>query len=132
MTLAEDTRWLDATEQAALVRNGEVHPTELATAAIERIEQLDPDLNAVVVEWFDEALAWAADPDLPEGPLRGVPFLLKDLNTPMAGQPLSNGNRALKTAGWRPPADATLVARYRAAGLVILGRTNSPESAACR
>jgi amidase len=127
VTLADETRWMDATEQAALVRAGDVHPTELVTAAVERIEQMNPTLNAVVSQWFDEALGWAADPDLPGGPLRGVPFLLKDLSTAMAGQPLSNGNRALKDAGWRPPADSTLVARYRAAGLVILGRTNTPE-----
>ena len=118
---------MDATAQAELVRSGRVHPSELVDAAVTRIEQLNPALNAVVHEWFDEARAWAADPDLPAGPLRGVPFLLKDLNTTMAGQPLSNGNRALKEAGWRPPDDATLVARYRVAGLVILGRTNSPE-----
>ncbi len=127
MSLVDETRWMDATAQADLVRTGQVHPSELVEAAAERIGKLNPELNAVVTEWIDEARAWAADPDLPDGPLRGVPFLLKDLNTAMAGQPLSNGSRALKDAGWRPPADATLVARYRAAGLVILGRTNSPE-----
>ena len=61
------------------------------------------------------------------GPLRGVPFLLKDLYTSFAGQTLSNGNRALKEAAIVDTVDTTLVSRYRAAGLVIAGRTNSPE-----
>ena len=68
--------------------------------------------------WFDHARELAADPALPDGPFRGVPFLLKDLYTAFAGQTLSNGNVALKAAGDRRPADTTLVARYRAAGLV--------------
>jgi amidase len=54
-------------------------------------------------------------------------MLLKDLWAAYAGQPMTNGNAALKAAGYRPDADTTLVARYRAAGLMILGRTNSPE-----
>jgi len=117
---------MDAVDQAALVDKGEVTPGELLDAAIERIERLNPALNAVVIEWFSDARATAADP-LPEGALRGVPFLLKDLSTTFAGQALSNGNRALKEAAIVDSADTTLVSRYRAAGLVIAGRTNSPE-----
>src|SRR6187431_2931282 len=123
---ADDTRWMDATEQAALVRSGQVSPTELLEAAIERIESIDPHLNAVVIRWFDEARATAAGP-LPDGPFRGVPFLLKDLWAAYAGQPLTNGNRALKDALAPSPADTTLVGRFRNAGLVTAGRTNSPE-----
>ena len=96
-------------------------------AAIERIERYDPALNAVVIEWFDHARAVADDPLLPAGPFRGVPFLLKDLYTMFAGQTMSNGNVALKAAGIIDTTDTTLVARYKAAGLVIAGRTNSPE-----
>jgi amidase len=118
---------MDATEQAALVAKGEVKPSELLDAAIERIEQTDPAVNAVVIEWFDHARSVAADPALPDGPFRGVPFLLKDLYTSFAGQTLSNGNVALKEAGKVDAADTTLVARFKAAGLVIAGRTNSPE-----
>jgi len=125
--LADETRWMDATEQAALVAGGEITPSELLEAAIERIEQSNPALNAVVIEWFDHARSAAADPDLPEGPFRGVPFLLKDLYTSFAGQTLSNGNVALKEAAKIDNADTTLVARFKAAGLVIAGRTNSPE-----
>ena len=125
--LADQTRWMDATDQAALVAKGEVTPSELLEAAIERIEQSNPAINAVVIEWFDHARSVAADPDLPDGPFRGVPFLLKDLYTSFAGQTLSNGNVALKAAAKIDAADTTLVARFKAAGLVIAGRTNSPE-----
>lgn len=125
--LADETRWMDATDQAMLVAKGEVTPSELLEAAIERIEQSNPALNAVVIEWFEHARSVAADPDLPDGPFRGVPFLLKDLYTSFAGQTLSNGNVALKEAGKIDTADTTLVARFKAAGLVIAGRTNSPE-----
>jgi amidase len=125
--LADETRWMDATDQAALVAKGEVTPSELLEAAIERIEQSNPSLNAVVIEWFDHARSVAADPGLPDGPFRGVPFLLKDLYTSFAGQTLSNGNAALKEAGKIDAADTTLVARFKAAGLVIAGRTNSSE-----
>lgn len=126
-SLADETRWMDATDQAALVARGEVTPGELLDAAIERIERSNPALNAVVIEWFDHARSVAADPDLPAGPFRGVPFLLKDLYTSFAGQTLSNGNVALKDAAKIDTADTTLVARFKAAGLVIAGRTNSPE-----
>ena len=125
-SLADDTRWLDATDQADLVRSGQVTPSELLEAAIERIEALDPQLNAVVIRWFDHAREVAAGP-LPDGPFRGVPFLLKDLWATYAGQTISNGNKALKAAAQVSPSDTTLVARFRAAGLVTAGRTNSPE-----
>ena len=118
---------MDAVDQAALVAKGEVTPIELLDAAIARIEETDPALNALTITWFDHARRLAADPALPDGPFRGVPFLLKDLYTAFAGQTLSNGNVALKAAGIVDTADTTLVARYRAAGLVIAGRTNSPE-----
>ena len=84
-TLAAETRWMDATDQAALVRKGEVSAAELLDAALERIEDLDPSLNAVIIRWFDEART-AAD-HLPDGPFRGVPFLLQDLWAHYAGQP---------------------------------------------
>ncbi len=118
---------MDAVDQATLVAKGEVTPIELLDAAIARIEETDPALNALTITWFDHARRLAADPALPDGPFRGVPFLLKDLYTAFAGQTLSNGNVALKAAGIVDTADTTLVARYRAAGLVIAGRTNSPE-----
>ncbi len=117
---------MDAVDQAALVKKGEVTPLELLEAAIERIERFDPVLNAVVIRWFDHARD-TARAELPDGPFRGVPFLIKDLFAGYAGQPISNGNRAFKNEKVISDADTTLVTRYRRAGLVIAGRTNSPE-----
>ena len=113
---------MDATDQAALVARGDVTPGELLEAAIARIEQSNPALNAVVIEWFDHARSVAADPRLPGGPFRGVPFLLKDLYTTFAGQTMSNGNIALKQARMTDASDTTLVSRIKAAGLVVAGR----------
>jgi amidase len=117
---------MDAVDQAALVEKGEVTPLELLDAAIERIERIDPVLNAVVIRWFDHARDTART-DLPDGPFRGVPFLIKDLFAGYAGQRISNGNLALKNEKAISHADTTLVSRFRDAGLVIAGRTNSPE-----
>jgi amidase len=114
---------LDATAQAALVRTGEVTATELVTWAIERIERLDPALNAVVTRAFEAALAVAAT--APAGPFGGVPYLLKDLVAEMAGVPCREGSRYLR--GHVPTADSELVRRLRSAGLVILGKTATPE-----
>src|SRR3954452_6593883 len=125
-SIADDTRWLDATAQAALVADGQVSPSELLEAAIERIEALDPQLNAVVIRWFDHARDVARG-DLPDGPFRGIPFLLKDLWATYAGQPISNGNKPLAERLSPSEADTTLVGRFRAAGFVTAGRTNSPE-----
>jgi amidase len=126
-SVADETRWVDATGQAELVATGQVAPVELVDAAIERIERLDGELNAVIMRWFDHARQVAAAADLPDGPFRGVPFLLKDLSAHYAGQPLTNGNVALREAMPVSADDTTLVSRFRAAGLVTLGRTNSPE-----
>src|SRR5271156_1872922 len=111
---------MDAVDQAALVHDGEVTPLELLDAAIDRV------LNAVVIRWFDNARD-TARAALPDGPFRGVPFLIKDLFAGYAGQPITNGNLALKNASVVSDADTTLVSRFRGAGLVIAGRTNSPE-----
>lgn len=117
---------LDATAQAKLVRNAEASPAELAEAAIERIEALNPQLNAVIHPLFEEGLAEARG-ELPAGPFRGVPFLYKDIGASLAGQPLHMGTRALRDAGFRAPIDSYLARRFRAAGLVTLGKTNLPE-----
>ena len=118
---------MDATAQAELVERGEVTPLELTEAAIERIEALDGPINAVIMRWFDHAREVATSPELPDGPFRGVPFLLKDLWAAYAGQPLTNGNVALRDAQPISADDTTIVSRFRDAGLVTLGRTNSPE-----
>jgi amidase len=113
----------DLTEQAALVRSGEVSALELVDAAIARLEGA-PELNVLVHEQFEEAREAAAGP-LPDGPLAGVPFLLKDLGEPQAGKPERMGSRALRDHV--ASETAWTVERYLAAGLIICGRTNTPE-----
>lgn len=121
---------LDATAQADLVRRREVSPRELVDAAIARLEAVNPQLNAVIHTQLDEARARAADPaSLPDGPFRGVPFLMKDIGGPEAGQPNHAGSRLLKEIGYRETVDGYLTTRVKQAGLVILGRTNTPELA---
>jgi amidase len=115
---------LDATAQADLVRRKEVKPIELVDAAIARIERLNPRLNAVINSWFDEAREQARGP-LPQGPFTGVPFLLKDIITAYAGKALTSGSRFF--ADLVVPHDSELVQRHKRAGLVILGKTNTPE-----
>jgi len=117
---------MDATAQAELVRTGEASPAELVDAAIERIERVNPEINAVIHERFEEARATAAG-ELPDGPFRGVPLLLKDLHASEAGAPLHEGMGFLKNLGWTADHDSEVVARYRRAGFVLVGRTNTPE-----
>ena len=126
-SLADETRWLDATAQARLVADKSVSPIELVEAAIERIERIDPKVNALTYRWFDAARELGRSGDLPDGPFKGVPFLLKDLHATEAGKPISHGNKAFKAANYIAPSDTELVGRYKRAGLVTLGRTNSPE-----
>jgi amidase len=121
--VTEDLSLLDATAQAELVRAGEVSPVELAEAAIERIEALNPALNAVVTPVFDQALDTARAG--PAGPFAGVPYLLKDLACEMEGVRFTEGSVFL--AGHMSAFDSELVVRLRRAGLVILGKTNTPE-----
>lgn len=125
--MSGDLGALDATAQADLVRRGEATPRELVDAAIARIEKLNPRLNAVIHARFEAARAEAASRELPDGPFRGVPFLMKDLGGPSAGDPFHSGMAFLKRAGWRADHDAHVTAKLRRAGLVILGRTNTPE-----
>jgi amidase len=117
----------DAVGQAELVRSGQLSPRELVDAAIARIEQLDPELNAVIHPTFDKAQAAADSPDLPDGPFRGVPMLIKDLWPATAGDPHHLGVKALKAANHIGEVDANIVTSYRRAGFVIVGRTNTPE-----
>lgn len=121
-----DLAALDATAQAALVRSGEASPAELVQAAIDRARAVGDRLNAIIHPRYDAALAEASG-DLPDGPFRGVPFVLKDLDGTAAGEPFHGGTRFLKEAGYVAPADSELTARFRRAGLVSLGRTNTPE-----
>ncbi|RIL01590.1 MAG: hypothetical protein DCC71_17445 [Proteobacteria bacterium] len=118
---------LDATGQAELVRNGELSAAELVDLSIAQIEKWNPQVNAVIHEHFERARREAAG-TLPDGPFRGVPILLKDLGAGHAeGDPLHWGTRFLKEAGHRATSTSYLVAKLRAAGFVVVGRTNVPE-----
>jgi len=114
----------DATAQAELVRKKEVKPIELVDAAIERIERINPQLNAVVTPMFDQARA-SAKGELPDGPFTGVPFLLKDLIAAYAGVRMTSGSAFLRD--FVPDHDSELVSRYKRAGLIVVGKTNTPE-----
>jgi amidase len=124
MGMADDYAEHDGVGLAARVARKEVTPAELVEAAIERIERHNGALNAVVYKAYDEARA-AAKGDLPDGPFRGVPFLIKDLGVPVAGWPRTSGSRYMRDLV--DGADSTLAARYRASGVVLLGKTNTPE-----
>jgi amidase len=115
---------LDASGLAGLVRQGEIHPAELLDAAIERIEALNPPLNAVVARCYDRARQQARN-QLPDGPFRGVPFLLKDMLAIDGGTCTTNGCRFFQ--GHAPARDSELVRRLKAAGLLIVGKTNTSE-----
>jgi amidase len=123
---AQETAAVDATAQAELVRAGQASPLELVEEAIARVEELNPTVNAVIHELFAQAREAAAG-ELPDGPFRGVPFMLKDLGATLAGQPLHLGMQALKQAGFRAPIDSYLGQRFRDAGLVTIAKTNTPE-----
>jgi amidase len=119
----------DATHQAELVRRRELSAGELVRAAIRRYEARNPRLGAFIHPALERALARAEDPALPDGPFRGVPFAMKDLGGPEAGEPHHGGLAIAKKAGYREREDGYLTLKFRAAGLVSLGRTNTPELA---
>lgn len=125
--MADQLARTDATGLAELIRSDEISPVELLDDTIERIERLNPAVNAVIHTSYDKAHDTAASPDLPDGPFRGVPFLLKDLWPTSAGDPFHLGIKAFKEAGYRHPTDSNLVTAYRRAGFVLAGRTNTPE-----
>lgn len=114
----------DAVSTAAAVRNKERDAQDVTEEAIARIEERDPDLGAVIHTRFDAARVEVAA-GLPDGPLRGVPMLVKDLGTEVEGLPATGGSRLFATV--RAGRDSELVARYRRAGAVVLGTTNTPE-----
>ena len=114
----------DGVGLAELVSRGEVSAGELLDEAVDRMEAANPALNAVVIPMVEEAKA-ALDAGLPDGPLAGVPFLLKDLAVSYAGVPTTHGCRLF--ADSIPDHDSELVRRYKRAGLVIFGKSASPE-----
>lgn len=132
MSAPTDLTRADATTLAGLISSGESSAREVAQAHLDRIDAVDTSVHAFLHVDTDGALAAADAVDAaraagkPLGPLAGVPLALKDVLA-MRGVPTTCGSKILE--GWRPPYDATIVTRLRAAGLVILGKTNMDEFA---
>jgi amidase len=126
MAKSEDLESLDATALAELVRKKGVKPIEVVDAAIERIERVNPKINAVVTPMYDYAREQASGP-MPDGPFAGVPFLLKDFLAECAGVRFTEGTAFLRD--YVPDQDSELVKRHKRAGLIIVGKTNTPELA---
>lgn len=119
-----DYRQHDALALASLVKSREVSARELLETAIERLEAVNPALNAVVHRCYDRArdnLARASD----DAPFYGVPFLVKDLDGVLGGEPFTGSSRSL--VGYVPTESSELFVRYEKAGVAILGKTNTPE-----
>jgi amidase len=124
MSNLDELAFADATALAELVRRKEIEPVELVEAAVGRIERLNPELNAVVTPMYDQAVE-AAKAVLPDGPFKGVPFLLKDALAVYAGVPMTLGSELMRH--FVPDHNSELVNRIKRAGLIILGKTNTPE-----
>ena len=114
----------DAMALAELVRSRRASPTELLEAAIARAEALNPRFNFMAQKHYDFARKAIAQ-GLPQGPFTGVPWLLKDLNTYLAGELTEGGSRFYK--GYRATVTSELARRHQAAGFVIFGKTTTPE-----
>ena len=118
---------LDATAQAELVRSKQCSPRELLDATIDAIERVNPSLNAVIIPLFDYAHEQLARHEYGDGPFLGVPLVLKDLGATLAGTPQYSGTRVLRDHHWVSPNDSELTARFRRAGFIFTGKTNTPE-----
>ncbi len=120
----QDYEHYDGLGLAALVKKRAVSPSELLEAAIARCEERNPAINAVVIPMLEQART-AAKADVPKGAFEGVPFLLKDLHLNVPGVRTTNGSSLY--ADNLPANESELVARYRRAGLVVFGKSASPE-----
>ena len=120
----DDYAEYDGLGLAELVAAKQVTPAELVEAAIERAERLNPTLNAIVYKGYEDARRRARG-ELPDGPFRGVPFLIKDLGMPVAGWPRTSGSKFARDVV--DTDDGGLTRRYRAAGVVPIGKSNTPE-----
>jgi len=120
----QDYEKYDALGLAELVKRGETSAEALLEAAISRTESRDGTVGAVVIRMFEEARK-AVAAGVPKGPFEGVPFLLKDLHLAWPGVSLTNGSKLF--SDFVPDFESELVARYRKAGLVVFGKTHSPE-----
>lgn len=121
------TQACDATALAEKIRNGEITAETALENSIERIEALNPGINAVIHPLFEKARSQLANGEIPAGPFHGVPLLVKDLLCATKGDPYHAGMRVLRDQQWVARRDSYLAQRFRRAGFVILGRTNTPE-----
>ena len=119
-----ELKFLDATALAGLVKDKKVKAKELVEITIEQIEKLNPRLNAVVTPMYDEAMK-AVKEKKSDGSFAGVPFLVKDLVASCKGVRMTFGTKNMKN--YVPDHDSELVSRYRKAGFIIVGKTNTPE-----
>jgi amidase/6-aminohexanoate-cyclic-dimer hydrolase len=126
MSPMNDYENYDAMGLTELVRTGETTPLELLETAVARIEAVNPAVNAVVTRMYDHARG-QIEAGLPDGPFKGVPFLLKDVGLFYPGVPTTFGSRFF--ADFTSDRESTLSIRYRKAGLLFLGKTNVPEFA---
>jgi amidase len=124
MTIFPEFHKYDGLGLAELVRMKQISPAELVEEAISRIEVHNPKINAVVYKMYDQARK-VAQGKLPDGPFMGVPFLQKDMHATIEGVPTSCGTRMLKDIPQSH--DSEIVRRYRATGVIFLGKTNVPE-----
>ena len=117
----------DAVETAAKIRSGTISAHECVQAAIDRCLARNPDLNAVIHERFERALEDAVSSELPDGPFRGVPIVVKDLDGPLAGEPFHAGMRFLRDLNFVESDDSYIFRQLKRAGFVIIGKTSTPE-----
>ncbi|HNZ10376.1 MAG TPA: amidase [Smithellaceae bacterium] len=109
---------------AELIRKKEVTALELCEEAFQRMDRINPKINAVIYRMEDAARTAAKGP-IPQGPFSGVPFLCKDLVSAIAGVPMTKGSKACRN--YVPTQDSEMARRYKASGLIVLGKTNTPE-----
>ncbi|HVF75001.1 MAG TPA: amidase [Acidimicrobiales bacterium] len=126
MTLLDEVQGADATGFAEAIRRGDLDPVEAVTEAVERTREAHERFNCLSADLGDEAVDAARRSDR-SGPFACVPFLLKDLGATQAGMPFTMGNRVLRNAGYRSPADTPLGQRLRASGLIAVGRGATSE-----
>lgn len=119
----DDLAWMDATETAARIRSRDLSAAEVIDAAVARARALDPQLGFMVATDYDRARAKAAA--APAGPFAGVPFLIKDLHE-YKGLPMRNGSRAYADAA-TDTTQGVLADAYDRAGLIVLGKSSTPE-----
>ena len=122
--MADELIGCDAIALGEIIQKGKIRPAELLETIIQRIERANPKLNAVIHKMYDQAHE-IAEMKPPGGLFGGVPFLLKDLIAEYKGAPFYEGSQAVK--GYVSKLDSELVKRQKAAGLIIVGKTNTPE-----